>query len=176
MTLDRQRPAPRSLTLAALLLSVSALPLHAQEEPELIMLRTIYITGAKRVQDQLSFPGSVAQVSGEEVVSAGVTGVDGIDRLFPGVAVDARSSRAYANFTVRGQASLDFYNPSVQLYVDGLPQDAATLGQMFPVGLETVVTFASGSVRWTAVSGALLASSTLQAARRAARCPLARKP
>ena len=138
MTLSRQRSTSRGLTLAALLLSVSALPLHAQEEAGTIMLGTIYITGAKRVQDQLSFPGTVAQIGGEEAASAGVTGVDGIDRLFPGVAVDARSSRVYANFTVRGQASLDFYNPSVQLYVDGLPQDAATLGQMFPVGLETV--------------------------------------
>lgn len=130
------RPSMRGLTLAALLLSVSALPLRAEDRQ--ITLETVYLTGTKRVQDQLSFAGTVAQIRGDEAANAGASGVDGIDRLFPGVAVDARSSRVYANFTVRGQASLDFYNPSVQLYVDGLPQDSAVLAQMFPVGLDTV--------------------------------------
>lgn len=128
--------APRRLLIAALLLSSTALPALAQDGT--VTLETVYLTGAKRVQDQLSFPGTVAQVSGDEVAAAGVTNLAEVDRLFSGVAVDARSSRVYANYSVRGQASLDFYNPSVQLYVDGLPQDAAVLGQMFPVGLETV--------------------------------------
>ncbi|MGL1446924.1 Plug domain-containing protein, partial [Vibrio parahaemolyticus] len=60
------------------------------------------------------------------------------DRLFPDVNVRARSSRAYSNFTIRGQSSVDFYNPTVQVYVDGLPQDQTTFSQLLPQNLDRV--------------------------------------
>lgn len=136
MTMMPRFVCRRILTRASLLLSVAVTPLSAQEAP--IVLDTIYLKGAKRVQERLSFPGTVSQTDAKELAGAGVAALGDIDRQFPGIAVDNRSSRVFANYTMRGQASLDFYNPSVQLYVDGLPQDPATLSQMFPVGLETV--------------------------------------
>ena len=46
--------------------------------------------------------------------------------------------RAYTNITVRGQSSVDFYNPSVGIYIDGLPQDQTTSAKLLPLGLEHV--------------------------------------
>ncbi len=60
MTLRPPGRKSRSLLLGALMMSV-ALPAMAQEEGEPVMLGTIYITGIKRVQDALSFPGAVEQ-------------------------------------------------------------------------------------------------------------------
>lgn len=126
-------------TVCVAALTFGATPLGAQETSgvDVFELGTVYIVGAKRPQDALSFPGAVAQVDASELNGRGVQTVADLDRVFPGLAVDTRSSRVYSNFTLRGQSSLDFYNPSVQVYIDGLPQDPAVLAQMFPGTLES---------------------------------------
>lgn len=127
-------------TACAAALALGIAPASAEEPPsdEVIELEPVYIIGAKRPQDALSFPGTVARAEGDDLRGQGVRSVADLDRVIPGLAVDMRSSRVYSNYTLRGQSSLDFYNPSVQLYVDGLPQDPAVLTQVFPGTLENV--------------------------------------
>ena len=108
------------------------------ETDEPILLGTIFLEGAKRTQDVLTFPGTVIQADAEALEARSVRRINDLDRIFPGVAIDAQSARAYTNISVRGASSLDFYNPSVQVYVDGVPQDAGSLGQMLSGELDTV--------------------------------------
>jgi pesticin/yersiniabactin receptor len=72
---------------------------------------------------------NVSVRSTEELRAAGVEKVADLEKVFPGLTVRSRGNRAYANFTVRGMSSPDFYNPSVQILVDGVPQAAASFTQ-----------------------------------------------
>jgi pesticin/yersiniabactin receptor len=72
---------------------------------------------------------NVSVRSTEELRAAGVEKIADLEKVFPGLTVRSRGNRAYANFTVRGMSSPDFYNPSVQILVDGVPQAAASFTQ-----------------------------------------------
>ncbi|GGO54371.1 pesticin/yersiniabactin receptor [Roseovarius pacificus] len=153
-------------TICVAALTFGAAPLTAQEtsNDDVFELGTIYIVGAKRPQDALSFPGTVAQADASELSGRGVQTVADLDRVFPGLAVDTRSSRVYSNFTLRGQSSLDYYSPSVQVYVDGLPQDPAVLAQMFPGALESaeVLYGPQGSLYGRGAVGGVINVTTLK--------------
>lgn len=98
----------------------------------------IVVTASKRATTVEEIDGKVAAAEPRDLSARGLQGVEQLDRLFADVSVRARSSRAYANVTIRGQSSVDFYNPSAQLYVDGLPQDQVLFFQLLPVGLDRV--------------------------------------
>lgn len=79
-------------------------------------------------------PGETADAnisvrSAAELQSAGVTTVGDLEKVFPGLTIRSRGNRAYANITVRGVTSPDFYNPSVQVLIDGVPQAASAFAQ-----------------------------------------------
>lgn len=79
-------------------------------------------------------PGETADAnisvrSAAELQSAGVTTVADLEKVFPGLTIRSRGNRAYANITVRGVTSPDFYNPSVQVLIDGVPQAASAFAQ-----------------------------------------------
>lgn len=79
-------------------------------------------------------PGEAADAnvsvrSAAELRAAGVEKVANLEKVFPGLTIRSRGNRAYANFTVRGMSSPDFYNPSVQVLIDGVPQAAAAFTQ-----------------------------------------------
>lgn len=93
-------------------------------------------TASKRPQDRLDVPAGVAVASEEDLASRDFTSIRDIDRIFPDVNIRSRSTRAYTNMTVRGQSAVDFYNPTVGIYVDGLPQDQTGFSQLLPLGLE----------------------------------------
>ncbi|WP_372054290.1 TonB-dependent receptor [Tistrella mobilis] len=101
-------------------------------------LGPVVVTATKRDQDIDRVAGLVGVISPEDFSSRGFTRVDAIDRILPDLTIDQRSSRVYSNVTIRGQSSVDFYNPTVQLLVDGLPQDQALFTQAVPLGLEQV--------------------------------------
>jgi pesticin/yersiniabactin receptor len=82
--------------------------------------------------------GTLETVEAEDLVSRNLRSVDSLDRIFPDLTIRPRSGRVYSNVTMRGQTSADFYNPSVQLLVDGLPQDFSLFGQLLPVQVERV--------------------------------------
>lgn len=93
-------------------------------------------TASKRPQDRLDVPAGIAVATTEELSNRNLRSVGDLDRLFPDMNVRTQSLSAYTNITVRGQFSGDFDNPSVGLYVDGLPQNRASFGQLLPFGLE----------------------------------------
>ncbi|WAC29279.1 TonB-dependent receptor [Ancylobacter sp. SL191] len=66
--------------------------------------------------------GAVSVRTAEQLREAGVTTVADLEQVFPGLVIRTRGNRAYANVTARGMSSPDFYNPTVQIYVDGIPQ------------------------------------------------------
>jgi pesticin/yersiniabactin receptor len=67
--------------------------------------------------------------SSAELRAAGVDKIADLERVFPGLVIRSRGNRAYASFTVRGMSSPDFYNPSVQVLIDGVPMSAASFTQ-----------------------------------------------
>lgn len=141
--------ATSSLRLAALASIAFALPLltgaggaTAQEDDALfddvILLDTLVVTSTKRAVDPFQVNGAIEVATPDELFDRDFLTVDKLDRVFADVNIRNRSSRAYANVTIRGQSSNDFYNPTAQLYVDGLPQDQTILTQLLPQGLEQV--------------------------------------
>lgn len=126
------------VSLLALAVSLSPHAATAQDDTETSTLEPIIITATKRSEDYFLLPSAADIANAEELQMRDIDAVADLDRIFPDVNIRSRSSRAYANFTIRGQASLDFYNPSTQVYVDGLPQDSFNLTRTLPGGLESV--------------------------------------
>ena len=93
-------------------------------------------TASKRPQDRLDVPAGIGVVTGEELATRNMASISDLDRVFPDVNIRSRSTRAYTNITVRGQSAVDFYNPTVGIYIDGLPQDQISFAQLLPLGLE----------------------------------------
>lgn len=127
----------RVLLASVSMFSIAAgtLPAIAQD---VTRLEEIIINATKRVQDAFEVPATITTVDAETLKDRNIVSLGQLDEIFADTSIKPRSSRAYTNVTIRGQSSVDFYNPSVQVYVDGLPQDAATLGQLLPGGLERV--------------------------------------
>ncbi|MBF4333022.1 TonB-dependent receptor, partial [Vibrio anguillarum] len=72
---------------------------------------------------------SVLIKTGEELEQAGVDQVQDLEKVFPGLLIQTRGNRTYANTTIRGISSPDYYSPTISLYVDGVLQDSAFLTQ-----------------------------------------------
>lgn len=125
--------------VSLLALAVSLLPqdVLAQDSGGATVLEPVIITATKRSEDYFLLPSATDIANAEELHMRGIDTVSDLDRIFPDVNIRSRSSRAYANFTIRGQASLDFYNPSTQVYVDGLPQDSFNLTRALPGSVES---------------------------------------
>lgn len=87
------------------------------------------VTALKREQSVEDIDSAVSVRSGEQLREAGVTQVQQLEKVFPGLVVRPRGSRAYTSITARGMAATDYYSPTVQLYVDGVPQENSFLDQ-----------------------------------------------
>lgn len=122
---------------AAAALLVPVLPAAAQADPEPmrldapepVRLDAIAVTANKRPQRLAAVDGAVSVRTAEDLEQAHVTTVEDLERVFPGLLIRSRGNSAYANVTVRGLSSPDFYNPAVQVYVDGVAQDQAYVTQ-----------------------------------------------
>lgn len=126
------------VSLLALAVGLSPQDILAQDNEATTMLERITITATKRSEDYFLLPSATDIATAEDLESRDIDTVADLDRIFPDVNIRSRSSRTYANFTIRGQASLDFYNPSTQVYIDGLPQDSFNLTRALPAELESV--------------------------------------
>lgn len=113
--------------LVAVLCASPALGQGQSSEP--LRMDAVTVTANKRPQRLGEVDGSVTVRTAEDLERAHVTKVDDLGKVFPGLIINERGNRAYANITVRGVTSPDFYNPAVQVYVDGVPQDAAYFTQ-----------------------------------------------
>lgn len=87
------------------------------------------ISASKRDQLLNQIDAAVSIKTGEELERAGVRQVADLEKVFPGLIIRTRGNRAYANISMRGVTSPDFYNPAVQIYIDGVPQDVAVMTQ-----------------------------------------------
>ncbi|MFD0388242.1 TonB-dependent receptor plug domain-containing protein [Tistrella bauzanensis] len=121
----------RRCALAAPLLITGAMPVSdaRADDQDVQRLDALTVTAGKRDQALGQIDSSVTVRTAEELAEAGVTRLDDLDRVFPGLVIRARGNRAYTGVTIRGVTSPDFYNPAVQVYVDGVPQDAAAFAQ-----------------------------------------------
>lgn len=99
---------------------------------------TIIVTGTKRDQSVAELDGQAVIVGADQLARTGVLNLDQLGQAVGDLTIRQRGNRAYDSLTLRGQSSVDFYNPTVQIYVDGAPQDQATFGQAIPLGLEQV--------------------------------------
>ncbi|WP_210324525.1 TonB-dependent receptor [Chelatococcus reniformis] len=102
---------------------------RAQDNGSTVNLDEITVTANKREQPLDKVDGGVSVATGEELRERDVRTVTDLQKVFPGLVIDSRGNRAYANFTVRGMSSPDYYNPAVQVYVDGVPQAASAMVQ-----------------------------------------------
>ncbi len=118
----------RGATALAVLLCASPAAGQGQSS-EPVRMDEITVTANKRPQRLGEVDGSVAVRTAEDLERARVTKVEDLGKVFPGLIINERGNRAYANVTVRGVTSPDFYNPAVQVYVDGVPQDSAYFTQ-----------------------------------------------
>lgn len=125
------------LLVACALTALSTAAPRAQEEGA-VKLDPITISATKQPQELGKIDAMVGVATPEDMTGRNITNLNEIDRLFPDMLIRSRGNSAYSSVTIRGQSSVDFYNPSVQIYVDGLPQDQTTFGQMLPAGLEQV--------------------------------------
>ena len=125
----------RSSSVVAILLAALSAPAGAQEsDPDAadgnvapgapVTLQPLEVTANKRSQDLSDVDGTVSVRTGEELKEAHVTQVQDLERVFPGLVIRNRGNRAYASTSVRGITSPDYYNPAIQVYVDGVPQSA----------------------------------------------------
>ncbi len=97
----------------------------------------ILVTANKREQSLASIDSSVQIVTAQELKAAGVTKIAELEKVFPGLLIRSRGNRAYPGISVRGMSSPNFYSPTVQLYLDGVPQDMAFITQQL-VNVERV--------------------------------------
>jgi pesticin/yersiniabactin receptor len=94
-----------------------------------VSLDEITVSPNKRTQTLGSVDGAVSVQTEADLKAAEVKNVSDLEKVFPGLVIRQRGNRAYSNFTVRGMSSPDFYNPTVQVYVDGVPQADSFLTQ-----------------------------------------------
>ncbi|TWF46513.1 TonB-dependent receptor [Neorhizobium alkalisoli] len=102
----------------------------AQDGDDATELQPIVITAGKRDQEIGKVDASVSVVTREELDARGIRTVEDLQKVFPGVSMGNRGNRVYSNVTVRGMSSPDYFNPTVQVYVDGVPQLPSTFSQM----------------------------------------------
>ncbi len=110
------------LSGALLLCALAFSPLTSAEDK-------MVISASKRDQLLNQIDAAVSIKTGVELERAGVRQVADLEKVFPGLIIRTRGNRAYANISMRGVTSPDFYNPAVQIYIDGVPQDVAVMTQ-----------------------------------------------
>lgn len=94
----------------------------------------LYSLGAQVVQankfDQniREVDGSIAVASGKDLQNLQIQGTQDLSKIFPGFVLKTPMGSAFSFASIRGLSS-DFYNPSLVVYVDEIPQDPAFLAQ-----------------------------------------------
>jgi len=115
---------PRLNQLALLAMAgVASVSLQAMADEPLV------VTANKRSQTLASVDGAVTVVSAEQLAAADVVKVADLEKVVPGLLIRTRGNRAYPSVSQRGMSSPNFYSPTVQLYLDGVPQDMAFITQ-----------------------------------------------
>lgn len=120
--------------IAAVLAAVTATAASAASEQRPVAdddgkdANAVVVIG-KREQTVESLASAVSVLSAEALHNREAARTDDLQRLLPGVTINARGNRAYSNITVRGISSPDFFNPAVQVYIDDVPQAPSAFTQ-----------------------------------------------
>lgn len=101
--------------VAATMVTVSSVAATEQHD------NTITVTATKRIQSSFDVIGNVNVQTDEQLKKSLVNQTDDLSAVFPELLSANRSSRIYNNITLRGQSSVDFFSPSLGLFVDGAP-------------------------------------------------------
>lgn len=122
--------APWLAAISSLALIASNQGVKAQSAPSTpIQLDTISVTANKPEQAIDKIDGGVSVATAEELLEKNIRSVDDLQKVFPGLVINSRGTNVYANFTIRGMSSPDYYSPSVRVYVDGVPQAPSAMVQ-----------------------------------------------
>lgn len=118
-----------AFSATALVVFLYGIDAQAQPAVEAVVLEELTVTSNKREQRLDKVDGAVSAVTAAKLADTDVREVSDLQKVLPGVVIANRGSRPFANVTIRGISSPDFYNPAVQVYVDGVPQASANLAQ-----------------------------------------------
>ncbi len=119
----------KPIQLGTLLTIAMLMTTSLRAETETGRLDSIVVSANKQDQFLDNINGTVQVKTAAELEKAGIQTVQDLEKVFSGLMIRTRGNRAYAGTTIRGISSPDYYNPSVQLYVDGVPQDPAFFTQ-----------------------------------------------
>lgn len=125
------------LMASVCLLALPCTRVVAQDAVSDAVLEPIIITASKRDQEIGKIDASLTVDSGDELRGQGIQSVKDLQKVFAGVSMGNHGNRVYSNVTVRGISSPDYFNPTVQIDVDGVPQLLFTFSQM-PSDVERV--------------------------------------
>lgn len=119
--------SPRTVIASAILTILGTSYSYAEETPPAMEVVIVEATKFDTPLSQVN--NSVVVKTGEELEKAGIYQVKDLEMVFPGLLIQTRGNRTYANTTVRGISSPDYYSPTVSIYVDGVLQDNAFVTQ-----------------------------------------------
>lgn len=91
-------------------------------------LRPQFVQANKFDQKIREIDGSIAVASGKELQTLQISNTKDLSKIFPGFVLKTPMGSGYIFASIRGLSS-DFYNPSMIVYVDGVPQDPAFIAQ-----------------------------------------------
>lgn len=117
------------LSLAILAATLSPVVSADEHNPEVTVMETMIVEATKQNISLQQVDSSVLIKTGKELEKAGIHEVKDLEKAFPGLMIQTRGNRTYANTTIRGVSSPDYYSPTVSIYVDGVLQDSAFLTQ-----------------------------------------------
>lgn len=120
----------RSVLLASGALGASSLMSGAMaQQREDYVLPELVVTSTKLDATGLTPDVASSVATAARLNAAGIVRTDELGKMFPELTVMPRSTRVYSLFSMRGAPSIDFYNPAVTVYVDGIPQDMSYFSQ-----------------------------------------------
>lgn len=102
---------------------------YSTQETKTYSLGAQIVSANKFDQNLREIDGSVAVVSGKTLQDLQINNAQDLSKIFPGFVLDSTTGAGYLKGSVRGISSVDFYNPSMVVYVDGIPQDPEFIAQ-----------------------------------------------
>lgn len=93
------------------------------------LLKSQVVTSNKFEQNLREIDGSVAVASGKELQDLQIQSTKDLPKIFPGLVLNEQNGPNNIRVTIRGIGTAYFYNPSIVLYVDGIPQNPQYLSQ-----------------------------------------------
>lgn len=85
-------------------------------------LDQIFVNANKFEQDMIDVSNSVEIISEHKIENNSIIFMKDLSKLSSSITTIPQTTSTYTNITIRGINSADYYNPSMTLYVDEVPQ------------------------------------------------------